>query len=152
MISHQSYKSIWISFTNHSVWGICLAPIISQLSCKWCHGIRRLCTKNDINHKFWASFDKCYGLWPSQEPLWLRSRFIRIWKVSIICIIFKFKIFFFSSFTYNSRTKQPTFHHVPWKQHPKSNQNIPNHCTAWTSGNFSCAWIVFHQSNSILPN
>ena len=29
-----------------------LAPIISQLSCKWCQGIRGLYTKNDINHKF----------------------------------------------------------------------------------------------------
>lgn len=29
-----------------------LVPIISQLSCKWCQGIRGLYTKNDINHKF----------------------------------------------------------------------------------------------------
>ena len=29
-----------------------LAPIISQLSCKWCQGIRGLYTKYDINHKF----------------------------------------------------------------------------------------------------
>ena len=28
------------------------APIISKLSCKWCHRIRGLCKKNDINHKF----------------------------------------------------------------------------------------------------
>ena len=27
-----------------------------------------------------------------------------------------------------------------------------NHCTKWTLGNLSLAWIVFHQSNSILPN
>ena len=34
----------------------------------------------------------------------------------------------------------------------KSNWNIPNHCTTWTLGNFSCTWIVFHQSNSTLPH
>ena len=45
-ILHQSYHSIWISCTNHSIWVL--------LSCKWCHGIRGLCTKNDINQKFWA--------------------------------------------------------------------------------------------------
>ena len=32
-----------------------LVPIISQLSCKWCNGIRWLCTKNDMHHKFWAN-------------------------------------------------------------------------------------------------
>ena len=40
-ISHQSYHSIWISCTNHSVWVL--------FSCKWCHG-----SKNDINQKLWA--------------------------------------------------------------------------------------------------
>ena len=38
-----------------------LTPV-SQPSCKCCHGIRGLCTKNNINHKFWANFDKCYGM------------------------------------------------------------------------------------------
>ena len=32
----------------------------------------------------------------------------------------------------------------------KSNQNISNHCTTWTLGNFACAWIVFHQLNFVL--
>ena len=45
-ILHQSYHSIWISCTNHSIWVL--------LSCKWCYGIRGLCTKKDINQKFWA--------------------------------------------------------------------------------------------------
>ena len=58
---------------------------------------------------------------------------------------------FFHSFSHNVHAKQLTFHHVLWKQCPKSNQNTPNHCTTWTLGNFSRAWIVFHQSNSILP-
>ena len=37
-----------------------------------------LCTENDTDHKFWANFDKCYGLRPSREPRRLRSRFIGI--------------------------------------------------------------------------
>ena len=32
----------------------------------------------------------------------------------------------------------------------KSNQNIPNHCTTWTLGNFSHAWIVYHHSHSLI--
>ena len=43
-ISHQSYHSIWISCTNHSVWVL--------FSCKWCHGIKGLCTKNDTTRTF----------------------------------------------------------------------------------------------------
>ena len=39
---HQPYHSIWISCTNYSVRVL--------FSCKWCHGIRELCTKNGINH------------------------------------------------------------------------------------------------------
>ena len=58
-------------------------------------------------------------------------------------IIWKLK----RSFTHNAHAEQLIFHHVPWNQRPKSNQNIPNHCTKWTSGNFTPAWIVFHQSN-----
>ena len=50
---------------------------------------------------------------------------------------------------YSPLTRQttciPSF--VPWKQRPKSNKKKPNHGTTWTLGNFSCAWIVFHQSN-----
>ena len=45
-ISHQSYHSTGISCTNHSIWVL--------FSCKWCHWIRGLCTKNDIKKKFWA--------------------------------------------------------------------------------------------------
>ena len=53
---------------------------------------------------------------------------------------------------FNLHAKQLIFLFLPWKQRPKSDQNIPNHCTTWKFGNFSRAWIVFHQSNSILPN
>ena len=73
-------------------------------------------------------------MWPSREPRPLRSRFIGIWKVRIICIIFKVKHVFSRSFTHNTHAKKLTFHHVPlelvlswWKQRPKSNQNSPNH-------------------------
>ena len=59
---------------------------------------------------------------------------------------------FFCSSTQNLNGKQLTFHHVAWEQRPKSNQNIPNHCTTRTLGNFSRAWIIFHRSNFILPN
>ena len=45
-ILHQSYHSIWISCTNYSAWVL--------FSCKWCHGIRGLCSKSGIDHKFCA--------------------------------------------------------------------------------------------------
>ena len=38
--SHQSYHSIRISCINYSVWVL--------FSCKWCHGIRGLCTKMTV--------------------------------------------------------------------------------------------------------
>ena len=69
-----------------------------------------------------GSFDKFNGLWPSQKPRRLRLRFICIWKVCILhfCIIFKLiKSVFFAA-------KQLIFQHVPWKQHPKSNEKTPN--------------------------
>ena len=120
------------------------APIISQLSFEWCHGIRGLCTNNDIYFTFWANFDDCNGLWPSWEPRRLRSRFIGIWKVRIqpFYIIFKLNRVFSALLLHHSPLKELAFHHVLWKQRLKSNQNIPNHCTSWTSGNFSRAWIV----------
>ena len=49
---------------------------------------------------------------------------------------FQVKTFFFRFFTHNAHAKHLIFR-------PKSNQNIPNHCTTWTLGNFSRAWIVF---------
>ena len=49
---------------------------------------------------------------------------------------FQVKTFFFCFFTHNAHAKHLIFR-------PKSNQNIPNHCTTWTLGNFSRAWIVF---------
>ena len=45
-ILHQSYNSIWISCTNHSIWVL--------FTCEWCQGSMGLCTKNDINQIFWA--------------------------------------------------------------------------------------------------
>ena len=45
-ILHQSYHSIWILCTNYSAWVL--------FSCKWCHGIRGLCSKSGIDHKFCA--------------------------------------------------------------------------------------------------
>ena len=61
-VKHSNRNSI--PTRAHVLFSMYLAPIISQLSCKWCHGSRWLCTKNDINHKFWANFGKCNGLWP----------------------------------------------------------------------------------------
>ena len=46
-------------------------------------------------------------------------------------------------------TRQTTYI-SPRTKKVKSNQNISNHCTKWTLGNFSCAWVIFHQLNSIL--
>ena len=141
-MSHQSYHSVCISCTNHSVWVL--------FSCKWCHGIRGLRTKNDINQKSWAHL-KSFMIVPFK---WVRSRFFGIWKVRIYfyCIIFSDKTCFFRSFSHNAHAKQLKFHHVLWKHHPKSNYDIPNHCTTWTWGNCSLAWNVFYQSNSILSH
>ena len=45
-ILHQSYYSIRISYTIYSIWVL--------FSCKLCHQIRGLCTKDGLNQKFWA--------------------------------------------------------------------------------------------------
>ena len=45
----------------------------------------------------------CNGWWHSQKPRRLRSRFIALWKVCIICTIFKLKRAFFRSFTQLTR-------------------------------------------------
>ena len=45
-ILHQSYYSIRISYTIHSIWVL--------FSCKLCHQIKGLYTKNGLNQKFWA--------------------------------------------------------------------------------------------------
>ena len=58
-----------------------------------------------------------------------------------LCIIFRSKLVFFCSFSHNVHAKQLTFYHLQWKQCPKSNQNIPNHCSTWTLGNFSSACL-----------
>ena len=47
---HQSYHSIQISCTNHSIWVL--------VSFKWCHGIRGLCTMTLTKNL--GSFDKHY--------------------------------------------------------------------------------------------
>ena len=54
---------------------------------------------------------------------------------------------FFHSFTDNSHAKWLAFHHVPWKQCPKSNQNIPNHCTTCMLGNFHM--LELYSTNQI---
>ena len=58
-ILHQSYHSIWISCTNQEFGFL--------LFCKWCHWIRELCIRNDINKKFWAHLISVMicGLWES---------------------------------------------------------------------------------------
>ena len=43
---HQSYYSIRISYTIYSIWVL--------FSCKLCHQIKGLCTKDGLNQKFWA--------------------------------------------------------------------------------------------------
>ena len=117
-ISHQSYQIIWISCTNHSVWG--------------------LYTKNDISWAHLINVMVC-GL---HEGL-VAFNFLYHFNV---------RTFFSNSFTHNTHAKQLIFHHVPWKQRPKSNHNISNHCTTWTVGNFLHVLMAFQQSNSILPH
>ena len=45
-ISHQSYHSIQMSCTNHSVWVL--------FSYKLCHGIRGPCTGNEVKQNIWT--------------------------------------------------------------------------------------------------
>ena len=100
-----------------------------------------------------SSFDKCYYFGLCKSLVGVKVRFIGIQKVHIYCycIILKLRSVFPLLFP-QCTCKQLTFHHVLWKQRPKSNQNIPNHCTTWTFANFLHAWIKFYQSNSILPH
>ena len=121
-ISHQSYHSIWISCTNHSVWVL--------LSFKWCHEIRG-CAQRIL-----GSSDERNGLWPLRESRQLRSRFIGIWKLKPV----------FHSLTHTAHAKQLTFHsyHEVQSEHTQS-----SHCL--NIRQFSRAWNVFHQSNFILP-
>ena len=70
-----------------------------------------------------CKFFNCKGMWPSREPCWLSSRFILTWKVRTICIILKLKHIFPAPYAPNN-----LYLHLLWKQRPKSNQNIPNHC------------------------
>ena len=87
------------------------------------------------------------GLWPSREPRRLRSRFIVIWKVRIICIIFKLKRVFSPLFTRQTAYICTCHENVlsPIKTYPIT-------ALKWILGSLSRAWIVFQQTNSILPN
>ena len=96
---------------------------------KWCYGIRVLCSKNDINQKFWTHFifHKCNDVWPSKEPRRLRSRFIGIWKVCIhlVASFLSSKVFYPRLFL--TRTRRTTYiYHALWKKR----SNIRNHWTA----------------------
>ena len=51
-ILHQSYHSIWISCTNYSAWVL--------FSCKWCHGIRGLCSKSGKWPQILCLCNKCH--------------------------------------------------------------------------------------------
>ena len=100
-ILHQSYYSIRISYTIHS---ICVL-----FSCKLCHQIRGLCTKNGLHHKFWAHL-----LSVMVCGLCLKVEIYQDMEGSHLtfCIIFKLK-YVFISFTDDAHTKQLTFHQVP---------------------------------------
>ena len=66
---------------------------------------------------------------PLQEPYQVKSRFNKIWKVCIyFCIIFKLKCVFPLLFSQCTHQKTCMRLHT-MKKHPKSNQNIANHCT-----------------------
>ena len=95
-----------------------------------------------------CKFFNCKGMWPSREPCWLSSRFILTWKVRTICIILKLKRVFIPLLTrkttyictcYENKVLSPirTYLIIAFQ---------------WILGSLSRAWIVFHQSNSILPN
>ena len=118
-ISHQWYHSIWISCTDNTVWVL--------FSCKWCHGIRGLCTKNDINQKFWAQLISvmivAFARASSSEVEIYRDK-----KGSLLLLLhnfFKSKTCFFHSFSHNAHAKQRTFHHVLWKQRLRPIRTYP---------------------------
>ena len=108
-ISHQSYNSIWISCTNHSVWVLfsCKSDVMESGG---------LCTKNDVNQKFWAHFISVMilafaGASSSQAGIYRnmksneRFAFISLYN-------FQVKICFFRFFSHNAHAKQLTFHHI----------------------------------------
>ena len=77
-----------------------------------------LCSKNDINQKFWTHFifHKCNDVWPSKEPRRLRSRFIGIWKVCIhlVASFLISKVFY--PLLFLTRTRRTTYiYHALWK-------------------------------------
>ena len=86
-IAHQSNHSIWVSCINHSV------QIL--FSCKLCRGIRRLCTKNDIDQKFWVYLINVMIVSSLSE-----AEIYRDMKGSHLfhCIIFELKHVFSASF------------------------------------------------------
>ena len=140
-----SHINQYESFTNHITAAGYLATIIAFLAT----GVMELggCAQKMTLTKNLGSFDKCNGLW----PLWNAHQKIEIsWDMKefnfTFCIILKLNVFF-PLLTYNAHAK-----HIPWKQQPKSNQNMPSQCTIWTLSNVSLAWIVLHQSNSILQH
>ena len=96
---HQSYHSIWISCTNHNVWKL--------FSCKWCHGIRRLYTKSDINHKL-GSFDECNSLWPSRS-LFDWDRNLSGYEKFAFNLFVHFKLKCIFPLIYSKLTRQTTY-------------------------------------------
>ena len=137
MSLHQSYHSIWISCTNHSVWEL--------FSCKWCHGIRRLCTKSDINHKL-GSFDECNSLLPSRSLFdWGRDLSGYEKFAFNLFVHFKFKCIF--PLIYSKLTRQTTYI-LPRTMKTTSKVQL-EHTQSLHYMNirqFPCAWVVFHRS------
>ena len=97
---------------------------------------RGLCTKNDNKQNFWAHLKRVM-VCDLRKNLLTNVDIYRDMKGSHLtfCVISKWKTCLFRSFTHNAHAKQLTFQYVPWKQRPRSNKNIPNHCTTWTSAN-----------------
>ena len=95
-ISYQSdyHLRVCISHSHITAFGY-LVQIIAFLATQWCHRIRGMCTKNDINQRYWTHLISAMVCCLC-EILINSLRFIRMRKVSIelFCIIFKLKCVF----------------------------------------------------------
>ena len=111
-----------MSCTDHGVWVL--------FSSKWCN---KFCAH--LISVMVVAFARASSI---------KVEIIGIWRVHIICIIFKLKLAFSAPLltTYTQRPSRTI------KKPPKSDQNIPIHCTTWTLAIFHA--LELYSTNQIL--
>ena len=124
-------------------------------SCKWCHRIRglALCAKNYINQKFGPHLISVMvnDLRKSRVD---ESRDFLGYGTFSLNFSYYFKVKTCFSAPLPTAHTPNNLHSITYHENnvQNSNQKIPNHRTTWPLGNFSHAWIIFNQSNSMLPH